>query len=74
MVQYYGLLSEYCHVGQFFCKGEGSEGVFIVYCVQVWIHVSSDREDKVTKQKKPLLESVIEKKSIVNLVNLVISF
>jgi hypothetical protein len=35
--------------------------------------VSSDREDKVTKEKKPLLESVIEKKSIVNLVNLVIS-
>lgn len=36
--------------------------------LQIWIHVPSEREDKVTKEKKPLLESVIEKKSIINLV------
>lgn len=36
--------------------------------MMVWIHVPCTREDKDTKEKKPLLECVIEKKSIINLV------
>jgi len=36
--------------------------------MMVWIHVPSTREDKVKGGNKPLLETVIEKKSIINLV------
>jgi hypothetical protein len=43
--------------------------VLIYVYLQVWIHVPSTREDKVNGGHKPLLESVIEKKSIINLVN-----
>jgi ion channel-forming bestrophin family protein len=43
--------------------------VLIYVYLQVWIHVPATREDKVNGGHKPLLESVIEKKSIINLVN-----
>ena len=37
---------------------------------QIWIHVPFERTDKATGQKKPTLEVVIEKKSMVNLVRI----
>jgi putative membrane protein len=45
------------------------EAVVPTYILQIWIHVPFNREDKVTKEKKPVLECVIEKKSIINLVH-----
>lgn len=36
--------------------------------MMLWIHVPAYREDKVTNEKKPLLESVIEKRTVINLV------
>lgn len=35
---------------------------------QIWIHVPSDRTDKNTGEKKPILQVVLEKKSMINLV------
>jgi hypothetical protein len=43
--------------------------VLICVCLQVWIHAPSPRQDKVTKEQKLLLESLIEKKTIINLVD-----
>ena len=36
---------------------------------QIWIHVPFERVDKATGKSKPLLEVVIEKKSMINLVS-----
>lgn len=38
---------------------------------QIWIHVPMDRVNKATNQPKPLLQVVIEKKSMINLVGVV---
>jgi putative membrane protein len=36
--------------------------------MNIWLHVPNQRVDKVTKEKLPVVEAVIEKKSIINLV------
>lgn len=38
---------------------------------QIWIHVPTERVNKATNQPKPLLQVVIEKKSMINLVGVV---
>jgi hypothetical protein len=37
------------------------------YSAQIWIHVALNREDKGLQRKQTTLESIIEKKSLINL-------